>query len=208
MIGQWHHAGCRRDRGFTLLEVLAALAILGLILAALSAGLRFGQQALLTQEHDTGAANQLGPVDLTLRTLIARAWPGAGGGNAEFIGGSRTLTFRTIMPESLSEVRIRDADVTIGVDAEHRLYLAWLPWYHNWIVPKPLPKRVALLANVDHVEFSYWDPSLQLPPGGWVTAWAGTSAPKLLRVRLVFTKDSGLHWPEIIAATERDRWEF
>jgi general secretion pathway protein J len=194
--------------GFTLLEVLAALAVLGLILAALSAGLRFGQQALLTQARDTRVANQLGPVDDALRSLIARAWPGASGTEARFLGTARTLSFRTTMPESLTAVRTRDADVTIGVDSTHRLYLTWLPWYRNWIITPPPPARIDLLANVDHVEFAYWDPSLKLPLGGWVTAWAGTSVPRLLRVRLVFVKGAGLRWPDIIVATARDPWVY
>jgi general secretion pathway protein J len=205
-------APLRSDRcagaGFTLLEVLAALAVFGLLLAAISAGLRFGQQALLAQARDTAAENTVGPVDAALRSLVAQAWPGAVGAEARFAGTARALSFRTVMPESLTAQRSRDADVTIGVDQAHRLYLAWLPWYRNWIVPRPPPARIELLANVDHIEFAYWDPSLQLPPGGWATAWVGTTVPKLLRIRLVFTKAAGLRWPDIIVATARDPWTY
>jgi general secretion pathway protein J len=202
----------RNDRGaragFTLIEVLAALAVLGMILVALSTGLRFGRQALLAQNRSMATENQVGPVDAALRSLVAKAWPGAVGAEARFAGTARALSFRTSMPESLTAQRIRDADVTIGVDSEHRLYLAWLPWYRNWMIAKPPPARIDLLANVDHVEFAYWDPSLHLPPGGWVTAWVGTTVPKLLRIRLVFTKDAGLRWPDIIVATARDPWTY
>jgi general secretion pathway protein J len=194
--------------GFTLLEVLAALAVLGMILAALSAGLRFGQEALRTQSRDIEAENAIGPVDTALRSLIARAWPDPGGAEAKFQGTARTLSLRTMMPESLTGVRIRDADVSIGVDKAHRLFLLWLPWYRHWIRAIPPPQRIELLANVDHVEFSYWDPSLHLPPGDWVSAWVGTSVPRLLRVRLVFTKGTGLRWPDIIVATARDPFVF
>ena len=198
----------RRSAGFTLIEVLAALAVLGLILVAVSGGLRFGQQALVTQERDTAVANQVGPVDAALRSLVANAWPGATGAEARFAGTARSLSFRTVMPESLTAQRTRDADVAIGVDPAHRLYLAWLPWYRNWIVAQPPPARIDLLSNVDHIEFAYWDPSLHLPPGGWVTAWVGTTVPKLLRIRLVFTKSTGLRWPDIIVATARDPWTY
>jgi general secretion pathway protein J len=194
--------------GFTLLEVLAALAVLGLILVALSAGLRFGEQALVSQARDTMVENQVGPVDDALRSLVSRAWPGSVGAEARFAGTAQVLSFRTMMPESLTAQRTRDADVTIAVDPEHRLYLTWLPWYRNWIVPKPPPARIDLLSNVDHIEFAYWDPSLHLPPGGWVTAWVGTTVPKLLRIRLVFKKGAGLRWPDIIVATARDQWTY
>ena len=164
-----------------------------------------GQQALLSQARDTMAANQVGPVDDTLRSLVAQAWPGAAG-RCSFAGTAHVLSFRTMMPESLTATRTRDADVTIGVDPEHRLYLTWLPYYRNWIVAKPPAARIDLLANVDHVEFAYRDPALHLPPGHWATGWTGTTVPKLLRIRLVFTKDAGLHWPDIIVATARDPW--
>ena len=152
--------------------------MLGIILAALSGGLRFGQQALVAQGRETAAANQVAPVDAALRSLVGQAWPGAAGAEARFAGTARSLSFRTVMPESLTAQRTRDAEVAIGVDPAHRLYLAWLPWYRNWIVPKPPPARIDLLANVDHIEFAYWDPSLHLAPGGWVTAWVGTTRAK------------------------------
>jgi general secretion pathway protein J len=194
--------------GFTLIEVLASLAVLGMILIALSTGLRFGQQALLAQTRSAATEDQIGPIDAALRSLVAKAWPGAVGAEARFAGTAGALSFRTIMPESLTAQRTRDADVTISVDPDHRLYLAWLPWYRNWIIAKPPPARIDLLANVDHVEFAYWDPSLHLPPGRWVTAWVGTTVPKLVRIRLVFTKDAGLRWPDIVVATARDPWSY
>ena len=194
--------------GFTLLEVLAVLVVLGFVLAALSAGLRFGWEAQKAQTRDTEVANQIGPVDETLRSLITLAWPGASGAEARIVGSARTLSLRTEMPESLTSARTRDADVTIGVDSSHRLYLTWLPWYRNWIVPRPPPARIELLANVDHVEFAYWDPGLNVPPGSWGTAWEGPPLPKLLRIRLVFVKGAGMRWPDIIVATARDAWTY
>jgi general secretion pathway protein J len=191
-----------------LLEVLAALAVLGMVLAALSAGIRFGQEALRTQARDTLVANDIAPVDTLLRSIIEHTWPDPGDANARFLGTSVTVSLRTVLPESLTTTRNRAADVVIGVDTKHRLLLRWRPWYRNWIVPVAEPEQIDLLGNVDHVEFSYWDPTLHLPPGGWVTAWVGTTVPKLLRIRLVFVKGSGLRWPDIIVATARDPWSF
>jgi general secretion pathway protein J len=198
----------RNDWGFTLLEVVAALTVLGLILVALSLGLRFGQQARRIQTADVAVANNVGPVDATLRSLIERAWPGATGTEAHFVGSARIVSFRTQMPEALVSGRARDADVTIGVDRAQQLYVDWLAWYRNWIVAKPRPARIALLSGVDHIELSYWDPTLNLPPGEWVTAWEGTSVPKLLRIRIVFLAGSHARWPDIVVATARDAWEY
>jgi len=163
--------------GFTLLEVLAGLVVFGLIVAALTSGARFGQQALVTQARDTAVANQIDPVDNVLRSLIARAWPASGATGARFVGTARTLEFRTTMPEGLAAPRTREADVTIGVDAMHRLVLTWLPWYRNWIVMKPRPERISLLDRVDHVEFAFWDPTgpvvAALPWSSCFGLWVG-----------------------------------
>ena len=185
----------------------------GLILAALASGLRFGHQAMRTQAHDALVGNEIGQADAMLRFLVARAWAGrAGGAATPFRGTAGTLSFRTTMPEgwrggpggNADLPRTGDAEVTIDVDAGHRLRLLWSPRYRNWIVPRPTPARVDLLTGVDHVEFAYWDPALNLPPSHWAAAWAGASVPKLLRIRLVFVQDSGRRWPDIIVATAHE----
>ena len=200
--------GPARQTGFTLLEVLTALVVLGFVLAALSAGMRFGRQATNMQQRLEIPETAIRPVDETIRALIERAWPDAGGANARFVGTARTVSFRTRMPDSLPATRGRDADVTIGVDTAHRLTLTWLPWYRNWFAPSPRPARIELLPGVDHIDIAYWDPALHLPPGGWAAAWDGPGAPRLVRIRLVFPKGAGLHWPDIIVATERNAWAF
>lgn len=67
-----------RRNGFTLLEVLVALVVLGFLLAGLSQGVRFGIQAWGMQ---TRRVAQQADMDLALRTLqrlIEEADPGDG----------------------------------------------------------------------------------------------------------------------------------
>lgn len=221
----WPEAARRIGQaGFTLLEVLAGLAVCGLILAGLASGIQFGQQAIRAQARSNIVVNDLAAVDSMLRSLVASAWPGGTGAqNGGFAGTARTLTLRTRLPDSVieqswpsgtgplsrgSHVRTRDAVVALGVDGSHRLFLTWLPWYRSWIGAEPAGRRIDLLDGVERVEFAYWDPSLRLPPGGWVTAWVGETPPRLARIRLVFQKESHLRWPDIIVAAERERLTF
>ena len=60
-----------RFAGFTLLEVLVALTILGLILVALTNGVRFAGQAWERQERGAGKRGDTDAVQNILRTLIA-----------------------------------------------------------------------------------------------------------------------------------------
>lgn len=191
-------------QGFTLVEVLAGLAISGLIMVLIISGLRYGQTFLQSRERLADARADLSAVDRTLRTLIEAAWPGGvGSADVRFTGSARGLAFRTTMPAGLGG-GFRAADVTIGTDAAHQLTVAWTPWFRNWITPRPAPTRVGLLTGVDHLECSYWSPGFALPPGQWMTTWNGTTPPKLVRLRLVFAANTGRHWPDIIVATGRD----
>lgn len=198
----------RRQAGFTLLEIMVALVVLGLLLVVLTNGVRFGEQSARVVDRDAFAGDQLEPVDTALRYLIAHAWAGGpGGADVLFNGTHNALSLRTEMPDGFADrARTREAEVTLDVDTGHRLQLLWRPWYRNWIVPPPPPERIALADQVDHLEIDYWSPGLKLPPGAWVTAWVGAPVPTLLRIRVVFAPGSGRHWPDLIAATETQPW--
>ena len=193
------------NRGFTLLEVLAVLALFGLLILILTQGTQFGLAAIRPLTRAAASGNDLPYVESTLRFLIAHASPGEGGGMTQFAGGSQTLRFRTSMPESFPDERAAETEVTIGVEPRHQLYLTWLPIHRNWIVPLPAPARIALLQDVERVEFAYWDASRAPLPGTWVKTWFSATAPKLIRVHLVFSPTADRRWPDIIAATARER---
>jgi len=65
-----------RQSGFTLLELLAALVVLGLLMVAITQGVRFGVQAWQTQARTVDTQGDLLAVDRTLRGMIERADPG------------------------------------------------------------------------------------------------------------------------------------
>ncbi|MFL5281528.1 MAG: type II secretion system protein J [Rhodopila sp.] len=195
---------CMHRRGFTLLEVLAALAIGGLVLSLLVAGLRYSQSILQSRERLFRSSADFSAVDRTLRTIIEAAAPGGGGGGeSRFVGAPHTLSFRTTMPAGLDS-SYRTADVNIGVDAGRNLGVSWRPWFRNWIMPPPSPRRIDLLAGIDRLDCGYWSPAMNVPSGEWLTAWNGVAPPKLVRLRLVFPAESGLRWSDIIVATARD----
>jgi prepilin-type N-terminal cleavage/methylation domain-containing protein len=190
--------------GFTLLELLVVLAVAGLLLVALSQGLQVGLQAWRIQTRSIVVGTDLHAVDQTLRNLISRADPGGLSGQpAGFVGASNSLSFTTMLPLGINGPATRDAEVMVAVDNLHRLQLRWLPRYRNWIVAPPSPERTNLLDNVDHIELAYWQPD-----GRWITSWTAHSLPKLVRIRIVFQRGSGLRWPDIVVATIRDRWQL
>jgi len=107
-----------RAAGFTLLEMLVALSILGLILVALTNGVRFAGQAWEVQERNSSKRGDTEAVQNILRTLIASG--------TQFKGTSSELSFVGEMPEGLARGGLYD----IVLDSDDgRLMLSWKPHF-------------------------------------------------------------------------------
>ena len=194
-----------KQAGFTLLETLVALVVLGFLIAGLVQGLRQGIGAWQRQMRTLAARGDLDAADRTLRTLIARMDPGGMNGAPPALNGtSHTLAFTTRLPEAADPLVTLDADVMLQVDAGHQLQLLWLAHVRNRIRPPPPPERVTLLPNVDHLEIAYW----RNAKAGWQSEWAGAPVPKLVRIRIVFTGDGGRHGADIVVMPMRDQWRL
>jgi general secretion pathway protein J len=201
-----HHPAMtqRKQAGFTLLEILVALVVLGFLVAGLAQGLRLGVSTWQAQARTQAARGDLDAADRTLRTLIARMDPGGVSGRpAIFKGTSHSLLFTTTLPQAADGLVSRGADVTLAVDDGHQLRLLWVPHYRNPLRPLP-PGRVTLLSDVDHLEIAYW----RDPQAGWQPEWAGVTLPKLIRIHIVFTGASGRHAPDVVVMPMRDRWRL
>ena len=196
----------RGESGFTLMEVLVALAVFGLLMGGLTQGMRFGFTAWQSQSRALVARADVDTVDRTLRALIANASPGSLNGEPpRFVGTSRVLTFTTLLPGEPDGSATREADVTLTVDKARQLLLLWQPRYRNPVgTPRP-PRQTLLLTDVDHLELAYWQ-NVTGPSARWQPAWNDEALPKLVRVRIVFTRDGDRHMPDVIGAPMRDRW--
>ena len=186
------------ERGFTLLEILVALVVMGFLMVGLSQGTRFGMQALSMQSRDIDRYGDLDAVDRTARRLIARMDPGSATRNATLRGTASGVAFTSDLPIPNAE----RADMLLTVDAGHRLVLRWMPHLHaTRFGPAPLPQETELLPGVDRIELGYW------PEGGrdWQTAWTGRDLPALIRLRIVFPARDPRSWPDIVAAPLLDR---
>jgi general secretion pathway protein J len=189
----------RAQRGFTLLEILVALVVLGFLVVGLAEGVSFGLHAWDSQE---GFLNQHADMDATervLREMVATADPGELNEPTPFRGQPHTLAFVARLPMSASGLVTRSADIGLGVDAKHRLVLRWSLHPHaERLTPLPPPQQTVLLEGVDHVDFSYFRQPRQ--GGGWVNIWNLPTLPQLVRITVAFDGDARRHWPTIEAA--------
>lgn len=187
--------------GFTLLEVLVALAVLSLLLVGLLQGSRFVHFGLDRQTRLLAGKEDLDAVDRLLRRLIERAKPGSKWEKVEFAGTAHAVAFTSIVPSPSGTFPTQRADVVLLVDSAHRLVLRWMPHIHA-IRTGPVPSAATseILRDVDRIELAYW-PTAQ---GGWTQVWQSPEPPRLVRLRIVFVDPSRGFWPDIVAAPMLD----
>lgn len=195
-----------RQSGFTLLEVLIAVAVLGLLIVGLHQGVRTGLALRHKQVEQLDRTADLDSAMRLLRRLLTRvaAAPqgrarGSVAEGAVFSGLSDSLTFVGDLPNGLG--RSRRADMTLFVRGG-TLLLSWSPRRHERLfgAPQP-PAETELLHGVARLELAYWgEPSPDAAPG-WQSRWEGPGAPELVRIRLVFPEKDRRQWPALLIET-------
>ncbi len=186
------------EAGFTLLEILVALVVLGFLMRGLAEGTRFGRRAGETATTLVDRGADMDAMERVLRALIEVADPGDVNDPVPFHGQPRTLTFVSRLPASAAGAFVtRNAEMALGVDSKHRLVLRWSLHPHAERLTKPEPpQETVLLEGVDHIAFSYQRGQGQ--GGGWVETWEQQpTLPRLVRVTVEFPKDDRRHWPAL-----------
>ena len=192
-------AATRDQAGFTLLELLVGLVVLGFILAGLTQGVSYGLRAADTQNRLVDGRGELDAVDRAIRRLLDQADPGSDRGGPTLQGGPARVAFQSALPAAVAGFVGQSADMALGVDGAHRLMLRWTPHLHaERIGPPPPPQEAELLRGVDHLEIAYW-------LNGWHPDWDQASLPALIRLRIVFPPRDPRHWPDIVVAPLRQK---
>jgi general secretion pathway protein J len=190
-----------RRNGFTLLEVLVALAVFGLLLAGLTQGMHYGLRAWQSQVRLAGRSEDLDAVDRALRQMIAVMDPGDSLDPPPFGGSRDRVNFVTALPDAAAVLPVRRVEAALLVDSTHRLVLRWRPWMHAArLRPVPPPAETELLRGVQGLELAFWRAG-----GGWVGTWRGQDLPALIRIRVLFLPGDPRHLPDIVAAPILDR---
>ncbi len=199
--------------GFTLLEVLVALVVLGFLMVSLTQGVQFGLAAWGARQRATGNFGDMDAVDRSLRGLVEHMYPGSYTDAPQLRGTAHAASFTTDLPFAGGAVDSRHADVELLVESGRRLVLRWTPHVHAVrLQAPPAPTQTELLRNVERLEISYL-PRPRSRRGAapvapvWTSTWAEPVLPALIRIRLVTTSAYGKPWPDIVAAPLNERAE-
>ena len=192
----------KRDAGFTLLEIIVAVAVMGFVLAGLAQAARFGITAWGVQARIAEQAATMERVDRVLRLVVEQAAPPLAADDKPFAGLEHRMTLITRLPGQPVTDPVRRAEVVLGVDEKDRLLLRWQPHANGVAIrPLPPPEEIILLEGVDHLDLSYRQ---SVTDGGkWMKRWDDSSLPALVTLRIVM-KDTKVTWPALQAVTMLD----
>jgi prepilin-type N-terminal cleavage/methylation domain-containing protein len=172
------HRSSRWD-GFTLLEMLVSIAILGLILVALTSGVRFAGNAWVLQQKRRARQGDADAVQHVLRQMLQSA--------SGIRGSDRALAFTGKLPAALARGGLFDIALN---GSGNRLTLSWHA--HSKVAP-PDQGEAELLNGITDFQLSYFR-----PPDGWQPAAKAKTPPALVRITLRLP--GGQQWPALVIA--------
>jgi general secretion pathway protein J len=195
--------GAGGQSGFTLVELLVALALFSLLVTVLFNNVHFGLQAW---KHGGARAEDVQHMMASqelLRRMIGDIYPmyvADAAPRIDFVGTKDALSFLASAPASANTGgRYRLKLSVERRSGEDDLVLSAIP---ELAQDTSMSTKTVLLRDVDHAEFSYFGrPTGERNPQ-WIESWSKRiEMPALVRVRVGFRSGDPRSWPELVVAS-------
>ena len=190
--------------GYSLVELLIVLALLGLISLAIAGGMSFGTRVWERTEQEVSGTEQATGGHELLRTLLSNAYPRKSGEagteqHVAFEGTSDRMTFLVAASAQLGDAGV--VQLALTIEREDRAAALTLTSHAETGGEGDRKERV--LAGAKDIAFAY----AEVVDGAltWSDAWQSRSAlPVLIRIRASLPPGKG-HWPDLIVRPRVDR---
>ena len=196
----------RRVQGFTLLELLIGMTLVGFILTLLFAGLNLGTRSWEAGEQRMVTSSRQAVVVDFIRRVIERTdpmrWRVGEEDQLAFAGEAESLRFvgALAMHEGTTGNHLIALDLASGENGRD-LVMRWrLPDLREpGFGPLEQAEPKVLLKAIRSMTLAYFGAEADTEEPAWHDQWLNQKAPpELIRLRL--TMENGETWPDIIAA--------
>jgi general secretion pathway protein J len=189
--------------GFTLLELLIALTLLGLITVMLYGGLHFAIRGAESGERRAEISEQVRLIESFIRREVSQIYPlvwssKEGKQRVAFKGRSEALHFAAILPAHRGEGGL----YLVSIEAVHNQQDYQLIFSYRLARPEiqdfetASQERVVLVDDIERVEFLYYGRQEKEDEARWHSRWKDrNNLPQLVRLRL---KTVSLVWPDLV----------
>jgi general secretion pathway protein J len=188
--------------GFTLLELIVAITLMGLVLVVLYSGLRLGLRSWDGGEQRAEVTNRLRLTQEFLRRQLTQSITTYQMNEQQertvaFTGRSDGVEFVAPMLAQLGQGGLYRVRIEV---ADGRLWIRWRPYLPA--DPEAGEEReTMLLEGVSDVEWAYFGPERDNEPESprrWSSVWTSTQQrPQLVRLNLHWNSES---WPDLVTA--------
>ena len=202
------------ERGFTLMELLVAMTLLGILMAALFGGLRLGVRVWEASDRTLDQGSQEEIVRGFLHARLEQILPVTGTASGDrtealFQGRRDSLRFVSSMPISfgsrpyLLELALKLRD---GPDPASDLVLTWRALDETPAGGEAASGERVLIEDVADIAFGYLGGRAQ-QSGAWFQDWREQETlPSLIRLELAFNAADRRRWSPLVVSPMIDEW--
>jgi general secretion pathway protein J len=186
-------------RGFTLIEMLVALALMGLIAVILITSLQIGGHTWQRVMRAASSTEDIAQAQETLRLRLSSLYPDdpatVMSQPAFLLSNGASLEFSGAAPDSTADGILRYR-IAVSASSGALEVRSWPDQQDHLEGLSNDSKPEALLSSVASMAVQFWL-KVDETPGRWVDRWDSKQVPRLIRIDVAFGADDRRRWPPL-----------